>query len=92
MAVDLLVALAVDLVLVQRVPGGVSRWTGKKDMSFIPLRPELVAEVAYDHMEGDRFRHTAHFRRWRPDRTPESCGYAQLDRPVGYDLDELLGG
>ena len=75
-----------------RLPGAVSRWNAKKDLSFIPLRPELVAEVAYDHMEGDRFRHTARFRRWRPDRTPESCGYAQLDRPVGYDLDELLGG
>ena len=74
----------------QRVPGGVSRWTGKKDMSFIPLRPELVAEVAYDHMEGDRFRHTARFRRWRPDRDPASCTYAQLERPVAYDLDDIL--
>ncbi len=74
----------------QRMPGAVSRWNAKKDLSFIPLRPELVVEVAYDHMEGDRFRHTAHFRRWRPDRTPASCTYDQLDRPLGYDLDDIL--
>lgn len=74
----------------QRLPGAVSRWNAKKDLSFIPLRPELVVEVAYDHMEGDRFRHTAQFRRWRPDRTPSSCTYEQLERPVAYDLDDLL--
>lgn len=74
----------------QRVPGAVSRWNAKKDLSFIPLRPELVMEVAYDQMEGDRFRHTAHFRRWRPDRTPESCTYEQLDRPISYNLDDIL--
>ncbi|MEV0583470.1 ATP-dependent DNA ligase [Nonomuraea sp. NPDC050310] len=74
----------------QRMPGAVSRWNAKKDLSFIPLRPELVMEVAYDQMEGDRFRHTAHFRRWRPDRTPESCTYEQLERPVGYQLDDIL--
>ncbi|MDC7335481.1 ATP-dependent DNA ligase [Streptomyces lydicus] len=56
----------------------------------VPLRPERVCEVAYDHMEGDRFRHTAQFRHWRPDRTPESCTYDQLEEPVGYDLGELL--
>ncbi len=56
-----------------------------------PLRPELVVEVRYDHMEGDRFRHTAQFNRWRPDREPESCTYAQLDEPVSYDLSEVLG-
>ncbi|WTZ24669.1 ATP-dependent DNA ligase [Microbispora sp. NBC_01389] len=74
----------------QRLPGAVSRWNAKKDLSFIPLRPERVIEVAYDHMEGDRFRHTAQFRRWRTDRTPESCTYDQLERPVSYDLDEIL--
>jgi ATP-dependent DNA ligase len=74
----------------QRLPGAVSRWNAKKDLSFIPLRPELVVEVAYDHMEGDRFRHTAQFRRWRPDRTPASCTYEQLDRPVVFDLDDIL--
>ncbi|MGA5822729.1 ATP-dependent DNA ligase [Kitasatospora sp. NPDC094028] len=74
-----------------RLPGAVSRWTGGKDLSWIALRPERVVEVAYDHMEGTRFRHTAQFRRWRPDRTPESCTYAQLEEPVSYDLSKVLG-
>ena len=69
-----------------------SRWAAGRDLSFVPLRPELVVEVAYDHLEGDRFRHTAQLRRWRPDRTPESCTYAQLEEPVGYDLAEVLAG
>ncbi|MGW0143989.1 ATP-dependent DNA ligase [Streptomyces sp. NPDC004822] len=74
-----------------RLPGAPSRWSGKKDLSWVPLRPERVAEVAYDHMEnGARFRHTARFRRWRPDRTPESCTYAQLEEPVRYDLAEIF--
>src|SRR4051812_35793756 len=74
-----------------RVPGTQSRWSQGKDLSFTPLRPDLVIEVAYDHMEGRRFRHTAHFRRWRTDRDPESCGYDQLDEPVSYDLTDVLG-
>ncbi|QIJ65753.1 ATP-dependent DNA ligase [Streptomyces sp. JB150] len=75
-----------------RLPGAPSRWSGKKDLSWVPLRPERVAEVAYDHMEnGARFRHTARFRRWRPDRTTESCTYAQLEEPVRYDLAEIFG-
>lgn len=75
-----------------RLPGGPSRWTGKKDLSWVPLRPERVAEVSYDHMEnGTRFRHTARFRRWRPDRTAESCTYEQLEEPVRYDLRQILG-
>ncbi|MEW2523216.1 ATP-dependent DNA ligase [Actinacidiphila alni] len=74
-----------------RLPGGPSRWTGKKDLSWLPLRPKRVVEVAYDHMQGDRFRHTAQFRRWRPDREPDGCTYAQLEEPVGYDLAEVLG-
>jgi ATP-dependent DNA ligase len=73
-----------------RLPGAVSRWNAKKDLSWVPVRPELVIEVAYERMEGDRFRHTAHFRRWRPDRTPQSCTYAQLERPVRFDLAEVL--
>ncbi|MEW1720089.1 ATP-dependent DNA ligase [Streptomyces sp. NPDC093109] len=73
-----------------RLPGAPSRWSGTKDLSWLALRPERVCEVAYDHMEGDRFRHTTQFRRWRPDRTPESCTYAQLVEPVGYDLAEVL--
>ncbi len=75
-----------------RLPGAPSRWSGKKDLSWVPLRPERVVEVAYDHMEnGARFRHTARFRRWRPDRDPHSCTYAQLEEPVGYDLAEIFG-
>src|SRR6266511_3962819 len=62
----------------QRLPGGVSRWSGKKNLEWLPLRPELVVEVEYSAMEGDRIRHTAQFRRWRPDRTPRSCTYEQL--------------
>jgi ATP-dependent DNA ligase len=67
-----------------------SRWNAKKDLSFIPLRPELVVEVRYEHMEGDRFRHTAQFLRWRPDRNPRSCTYEQLEEPVKYDLADIL--
>jgi ATP-dependent DNA ligase len=73
-----------------RVPGTQSRWSQGKDLSFTPLLPERVLEVKYDHMEGRRFRHTAHFKRWRPDRDPESCGYDQLDEPDGYDLTRIL--
>ena len=67
-----------------------SRWNAKKDLSFVPLRPELVVEVRYEHMEGDRFRHTAQFLRWRPDRDPRSCTYEQLEEPVKYDLADIL--
>jgi ATP-dependent DNA ligase len=74
-----------------RMPGAVSRWNAKKDLSFVPLKPELVVEVAYDHMEGNRFRHTAQFRRWRTDRDPRSCTYEQLEEPVKFDLAEILG-
>jgi ATP-dependent DNA ligase len=62
-----------------RIPGGQSRWSQGKDLSWEPLRPELVAEVAYDHMQGDRFRHMAQFRRWRSDKKPRSCTYEQLE-------------
>src|SRR4051794_23962773 len=75
-----------------RVPGTQSRWSAGKDLSFTPLRPERVLEVGYDHMEGSRFRHTAQFKRWRPDRDPESCGYEQLEEVVSYDLAEVLSG
>jgi len=74
-----------------RVPGTQSRWSQGKDLSFTPLRPERVLEVGYEHMEGRRFRHTAQFKHWRPDRDPESCGYEQLDEPVSYDLASVLG-
>ncbi len=75
-----------------RVPGTQSRWSAGKDLSFTPLRPERVLEVKYDHMEGRRFRHTAQFKRWRPDREPASCDYSQLEEPVSYDLAAILGG
>jgi ATP-dependent DNA ligase len=75
-----------------RLPGAPSRWSGKKDLSWVALAPTRVCEVAYDHMEGTRFRHTAQWRRWRPDRDPASCTYAQLVEPVRYDLGQILGG
>src|SRR5215213_9371807 len=62
-----------------RIPGAQSRWSAGKDLSWEPLRPELVVEVAYDHMQGDRFRHTAQFRRWRSDKKPSDCTFAQLE-------------
>ena len=68
-----------------------SRWNNGKDLSFVPLRPELVVEVRYEHMEGIRFRHTAQFNRWRPDRDPRSCTYEQLEEPVKFDLADVLG-
>ncbi len=67
-----------------------SRWNAGKDLSFVPLRPERVLEVKYDYMEGARFRHTGQFVRWRPDREPISCTYAQLERPIDFDLADVL--
>jgi ATP-dependent DNA ligase len=69
-----------------------SRWNPDKSLSFVPLRPERVVEVRYDHMEGSRFRHPPQFVRWRPDRDPASCGYAQLEQPVRFDLADVLRG
>lgn len=81
-----------------RLPGGQSRWTGTKDLSFTTLSPTLVAEVGYEHMEGTvspgaqnaRFRHTAQFKRWRPDREAASCTYEQLEEVAKYDLAKIL--
>ena len=67
-----------------------SRWNAGKDLTFVPLRPERVVEVRYDYMEGQRFRHTTQFERWRPDREPRSCTYAQLERPVRFNLADVL--
>jgi ATP-dependent DNA ligase len=75
-----------------RMPGAVSRWNAKKDLSWVPLRPELVVEIKYDQLEGRRLRHTGQFLRWRPDRDPLSCTFDQLDVPVRYDLAEVLAG
>jgi ATP-dependent DNA ligase len=67
-----------------------SRWNAGKDLSFVPLRPERVVEVRYEHMEGTRFRHTAQWIRWRDDRDPRSCGFGQLEEPVHFNLAEIL--
>jgi ATP-dependent DNA ligase len=74
-----------------RRPGALNRWNAGKDRSFVALRPERVCEVRYDQLQADRFRHSARFVRWRPDREPESCGYGQLDVPTAYDLADVLG-
>ncbi len=70
----------------RRMPGGQSRWSQGKDLSWEPLRPELVVEVAYEHMQGSRFRHLAHFRRWRTDKKPSDCTYAQLEVVPPHEL------
>jgi ATP-dependent DNA ligase len=70
----------------QRMPGMQSRWSQGKDLSWEPLRPELVVEVAYDHMQGSRFRHTAQFRRWRTDKKPGDCSFDQLEVVAPHEL------
>jgi ATP-dependent DNA ligase len=75
----------------QRVPGMKSRWNANKDLSWVPLRAELVVEVAYDHMQGTRFRHTAQFRRWRPDKRPRDCTFAQLEVVAPAELAQIFG-
>jgi ATP-dependent DNA ligase len=75
----------------QRLPGAKSRWNAAKNTSWEPLRIERVAEVSYDNLQGDRFRHATHLVRWRPDRDPSSCTYAQLDRPVPEELARVFG-
>jgi ATP-dependent DNA ligase len=75
-----------------RMPGGQSRWSQGKDLSWEPLRPELVVEVAYDHMQGSRFRHTAQFRRWRTDKKPNDCTYAQLEVVPPQELEVIFAG
>jgi ATP-dependent DNA ligase len=75
----------------RRMPGGKSRWSQGKDLSWEPLRPELVVQVAYDHMQNDRFRHTAQFRRWRSDKSPEHCKYDQLEVVAPAELQALFG-
>src|ERR1700694_388534 len=74
----------------QRMPGGQSRWSQGKDLSWEPLQPELVVEVAYEHMQGHRFRHMAHFRRWRTDKRPSDCTYAQLEVVPPQELAEIF--
>ncbi len=75
----------------RRIPGAQSRWSHGKDLSWEPLRPDLVVEVAYDHMQGSRFRHTAQFRRWRTDKKPSDCTFAQLEVVPPQELSEIFG-
>jgi ATP-dependent DNA ligase len=75
----------------RRLPGASSRWNRGKDLGWEPLRPERVCEVAYDHMQGDRFRHAAQFVRWRPDKRPEDCRYDQLEVTPAYELERVFG-
>jgi ATP-dependent DNA ligase len=75
----------------QRMPGGGSRWNRGKDLSWEPLRPERVCEVAYDHLQGSRFRHATHFLRWRPDKSPQDCRYDQLESHAPYELAKIFG-
>ena len=75
----------------QRLPGATSRWNRGKDLPWEPLRAERVAEVAYDHLQGDRFRHTTTFQRWRPDKRPDACRYDQLEESAPYLIGEIFG-
>jgi ATP-dependent DNA ligase len=75
----------------RRLPGAGSRWNAGKDLSFELLRPDPVVEAAYEHLQGQRLRHTAQFRRWRPDRDPRSCTYDQMDVAVPSLLSEVFG-
>ncbi|HEX5760328.1 MAG TPA: ATP-dependent DNA ligase [Thermoanaerobaculia bacterium] len=75
----------------QRLPGATSRWNRGKDLTWEPLRPERVCEVAYDHMQGTRFRHAAQFLRWRPDKPPRACRYDQLEVTPPYELERIFG-
>jgi ATP-dependent DNA ligase len=75
----------------QRIPGGGSRWNRGKDLSWEALRPELVCEVAYDHLQGTRFRHATHFLRWRPDKSASECRYDQLEVTAPFELEKIFG-
>ena len=75
----------------QRLPGATSRWNRGKDLSWEPLRAERVVEVAYDHLQGDRFRHGTTFKRWRPDKPPADCRYDQLEETAPYEIARIFG-
>ncbi len=75
----------------QRVPGATSRWNRGRDLSWEPLRLERVVEVAYDHLQGDRFRHGTTFQRWRPDKQPADCRYDQLEVTAPFELSRIFG-
>ena len=80
-----------DAAAASRMPGGQSRWSGGKDLSWEPLRIERVCEVKYDHLQGDRFRHATIFQRWRPDKPAADCTYAQLEVTAPYELAHVFG-
>jgi ATP-dependent DNA ligase len=84
-------AWASDAAVTSRMPGGQSRWSAGKDLSWEPLRPERVCEVKYDHLQGDRFRHATIFLRWRPDKPPSDCTYDQLEVTAPYELSKVFG-
>jgi ATP-dependent DNA ligase len=72
-----------------RMPGGPSRWTGTRDLSWVSVEPVLVCEVSFDHMQGDRFRHGTTFQRWRPDKDPKDCNFEQVAPPRPFSLEEI---
>ncbi len=76
----------------QRKPGATSRWNRGKDLSWEPVRPELVCEVAFDHLQGTRFRHATHFVRWRPDKSPQECRYDQVEETPAFELAKIFTG
>jgi ATP-dependent DNA ligase len=73
-----------------RTPGAISRWSGSRDRGFDALQPVLVCEIRYDQLEGDRFRHTTTFLRWRQDRVAQECTFEQLEIPARYDLSSVM--
>jgi len=75
----------------QRLPGAKSRWTRGKDLSWVPIKIELTCEVSYDHLQGTRFRHGTHFKRWRPDKPPSACRYDQLEVTPPFELARIFG-
>ena len=77
---------------VSRKPGATSRWNAGKDLSWVPIRIEKTCEVSYDHLQGSRFRHGTHFKRWRPDKPPSDCRYDQLEVSPPYELAQIFGG
>jgi len=81
-----------DVESSQRRPGATSRWNRTKDLTWEPIRLELVAEVGFDHMQGTRFRHATHFKRWRPDKAPRDCTYAQLEVSPAIEIKKIFGG
>ncbi len=80
-----------DDAVEQRLPGATSRWTRGKDLSWVPIRIELTCEVSFDHLQGTRFRHGTHFKRWRPDKPPSDCRYDQLEVTPPFELKKIFG-